>query len=727
MVLSPCVAERKSPPTSSSVKKGPPMIPKINLSSAQAGETTNSAAARFQSSGAVTARPPSKSLTHRPDGPLTARARSARTYRSASPDVIPRHGNRWRPPTAGRKIVPDSVHLEPRFIEPKHEQQTVKNAEFFFHKGFQLCQLGEFEDSIKHYEKVLSTRPNHFHCLFNLGYSLMKLGKFDEAIELYSRMTVEHGHKTDLYFNRGICFYQIGKYQLAIDDFNTLLQLLRGVSDTDAIRYRGLAQFRLGEMFAAAHDYNRFFALDKRTKTSRLTMSALRRTSPFPSSSDTPVQSLNRAGTSNLDVNKSSTLLMRENVSPIFKSNSSSSLSAAASLTKSRSFRRAQAPTQDESISVNRVNPYMLGSGRLKKEALTEARELLTASQRNAQRLAEVCHGLKFFSRFPLPICEQLLESAHLVQLEKDEVVFRQGDKGELFYIVMFGSVLIVITKAEMGNIPTVVNTLYDGASFGELSIIAADSNSGQQGRAATVLASEPTDLIAIPQKVFLETLKVEMETELMEKLQLCLALRFFQNCKWFNILALMSHTETRRYNFGDVILAKGDVPFALCVIYSGVCKIIKHVECYAPIRRAQSASTRTGGFLTPPPPSHGQRVTFSQRSSLTKKMEVKRLGKGTFFGSNSMLRSSKDDNLDELRSMFDVVVESAVADVMIIKKELLNFLSDQHQNDVFKACQVVEPAERPRNLSEFKKQEIEFKSWERVKADIVYSMSLPA
>ena len=54
---------------------------------------------------------------------------------------------------------------------------------------------------------------------------------------------------------------------------------------------------------------------------------------------------------------------------------------------------------------------------------------------------------------------------------DKEHIIFNQGDKGDKLYIILSGSVKVILKKQVFGDDPIVVATLYDGQQFGELAI----------------------------------------------------------------------------------------------------------------------------------------------------------------------------------------------------------------------------------------------------------------
>lgn len=88
-----------------------------------------------------------------------------------------------------------------------------------------------------------------------------------------------------------------------------------------------------------------------------------------------------------------------------------------------------------------------------------------------------------------------LIERVRLVQLEAGEMVFRQGDEGDGLYVVASGQVAVVL---EAGEHKTELARLGEGAFFGEIALLT------RQKRTASVVASEPADLLLIDRDTLL-------------------------------------------------------------------------------------------------------------------------------------------------------------------------------------------------------------------------------
>ena len=111
--------------------------------------------------------------------------------------------------------------------------------------------------------------------------------------------------------------------------------------------------------------------------------------------------------------------------------------------------------------------------------------------------------------------------SADLVRVKKDEVIFREDEPGDAFYVIRSGSVEIS-RKNEDGK-PYIVAYMHAGQYFGEMALLSADNRRG-----ATVSAAAKTELVRILRQDFLELL-AEFP-ELQEQIQLEMGKRHIES-----------------------------------------------------------------------------------------------------------------------------------------------------------------------------------------------------
>jgi|EP00769_Ergobibamus_cyprinoides_P000158 cAMP-dependent protein kinase regulator len=140
---------------------------------------------------------------------------------------------------------------------------------------------------------------------------------------------------------------------------------------------------------------------------------------------------------------------------------------------------------------------------------------------------------------------------SRLSKVEGD-VIIRQGDKGDFFYVLETGS--CTVFKSVAGAEETQVGTMPAGSSFGELALIY------NAPRAATVVAAEPCVLWAIDgamyRQVVLDSIRCrrQMHLEFLHNVQILSPLSDGQ------ISAIADALMPCEYGDGQVIITQGDI-----------------------------------------------------------------------------------------------------------------------------------------------------------------------
>lgn len=114
---------------------------------------------------------------------------------------------------------------------------------------------------------------------------------------------------------------------------------------------------------------------------------------------------------------------------------------------------------------------------------------------------------------------EKISNTARMEIYGENEIVFRQGDKGDTCYFIKGGNIDIIL-KDERGN-DNIVASLMPGDFFGEMSLLTGEE------RKTTAAAKRDSELIAIGSRGFSEVF--ENNPGLMEKLSEIVAMRSFK------------------------------------------------------------------------------------------------------------------------------------------------------------------------------------------------------
>ena len=91
-----------------------------------------------------------------------------------------------------------------------------------FDKGFDAFQRAKFDNAVHFYTIYIEDNksPNAF---FNRGLSYYKLGDFENAIADYSKVLEIELDDHEALYNRGLAYFEIGDFENAIADYEAVL------------------------------------------------------------------------------------------------------------------------------------------------------------------------------------------------------------------------------------------------------------------------------------------------------------------------------------------------------------------------------------------------------------------------------------------------------------------------------------------------------------------------
>lgn len=112
---------------------------------------------------------------------------------------------------------------------------------------------------------------------------------------------------------------------------------------------------------------------------------------------------------------------------------------------------------------------------------------------------------IPLFAGLPAPELDSLLSALDVRELEDREILFREGEPGEHFYVVVSG--VLEVLMAEETPEELLLNVLYEGEYFGEMSLI---TPGGQ--RTASVRARGKSTLLSMSRTQFLDLTKKHPE-----------------------------------------------------------------------------------------------------------------------------------------------------------------------------------------------------------------------
>lgn len=136
----------------------------------------------------------------------------------------------------------------------------------------------------------------------------------------------------------------------------------------------------------------------------------------------------------------------------------------------------------------------------MKKQGALLAALAKLADERNIDEVNLVLHVIKqtrFCRGFSRDVQNLLANAARLFSFEHEQILFQQGDTGDMFYIILSGQVVVYQGRRDKKGMPSksqILATLYSGASFGELALLSESDR-----RTASCISQEHSLLVGIP------------------------------------------------------------------------------------------------------------------------------------------------------------------------------------------------------------------------------------
>ena len=393
------------------------------------------------------------------------------------------------------------------------------------------------------------------------------------------------------------------------------------------------------------------------------------------------------------------------------------------------------------------------GFGRLSRQELVLFRSLIQRENReNAENEAilRIVSQLKFFARFQWEVRSSVLEVCRYRYCQSGERVFGQGEPGSLMYILIHGSVLLQKSSPEYGHTNLTVGTLYDGDSFGEMSLFHTQGERGNTPRAVTCVTAEACDLLEVQKETFHRIIMQQVESAIEAKLKFLMGIGLFTGVESVNLVPLATNIELVRYQLDQVIVRKGAVPPGMFIIVSGIVKIYtsgfplkdakKDEFASARMKRSPSVQPFRLGQVdyrtvkkpawTLHPEKQGTRSSSARNlhSCKQENMLLAVLQTGDYFGGRCLLAGNKQEQGEVEASTCSAVAESAEVTVYILTPTHLQYLGEKlsvspTQDTVISRLAKKTDPDCPSfiNKREFKEECLQWKRYKRDLVDLAY------
>ena len=240
---------------------------------------------------------------------------------------------------------------------------------------------------------------------------------------------------------------------------------------------------------------------------------------------------------------------------------------------------------------------------------------------------------VKFFERLSrdqhLELCRVMTHEL----VDKESVVFSQGDEGTTFYIIYKGAATVYVPdddrekgQGSLGQAATALQSLArrrgsvvtadglrlarqqtcvcmleDGDSFGELALL------GSGVRQATVVTAMATRFLKIEKEAYERSLQKLHEAELQQRVAYLQGVFVFSDWSDDDLYKLAYVMSSRRYEKNATIIAQGETTDSLFFVKAGTCRVLKrlvlsarHQLMLGSPRGAPSAAAGGRGGRTP-------------------------------------------------------------------------------------------------------------------------------
>ncbi|OQR93302.1 hypothetical protein ACHHYP_02680 [Achlya hypogyna] len=184
---------------------------------------------------------------------------------------------------------------------------------------------------------------------------------------------------------------------------------------------------------------------------------------------------------------------------------------------------------------------------------------------------------IKFFRALPKAFLRELCTVIELINVGTNTTIFREGEVGKLFYVIMSGAVDIKVNSVDRrgGKGQTKLINLSEGAHFGELALMKANGL-----RSATVVTTQPCELIIIAEHDYNNILRKLQKEDMSKRLELLDKIPMFQSVEWTNELLeeICYVLVEQRYPAGTVLYAQGDKALQMYFITRGECVLTRTI-----------------------------------------------------------------------------------------------------------------------------------------------------
>ena len=215
---------------------------------------------------------------------------------------------------------------------------------------------------------------------------------------------------------------------------------------------------------------------------------------------------------------------------------------------------------------------------RLRREALLKPPARRTEA--DVVLLETVLSRVKFVRELTMKTRMDLCKLTGYARHGAGETLFRQGDAGEFFYVVLSGSVDVFIR--DPGGREHLVATLFNGDSFGELALMHEGNTRG-----ATIVAKEDCEFLTLGREDYGAILRTQSEKSISEKVAHLRSTPMFRHVEHDTVQSMAYVLAARTYPRNALVFKQGEEVEDVYFIAEGAARLVREVEDRETLRRA--------------------------------------------------------------------------------------------------------------------------------------------
>lgn len=203
--------------------------------------------------------------------------------------------------------------------------------------------------------------------------------------------------------------------------------------------------------------------------------------------------------------------------------------------------------------------------------------------------LMDLVAGQQFFQSLSFKLAQQVCKHLRPLHIETGDYVFKEGDDGWEFYVILSGTAEVIISGATIA-------TMGVGTTFGELALI--DGDIGNSKRTASIRCATDCFFGVVGKDVYNRLIKKEQEAALSLVIDFYSRNQYLQEMRADAILHMAHVSHSKRWAKGDTIMATGEAVDGVIFLKSGQCMISKdiYVAPDSAIRGPMAASLSNSG-----------------------------------------------------------------------------------------------------------------------------------